>query len=282
MTEGAEKGARWIGKIIRDEIAKKAFWAIVALAALVITAVIRRGDLHFTKLELALCALLLLSYATWAGYEMYRRRSYKRPHYPRVRFHYEVLSKTIEYRIDDDGCVHFSRRVKLKALVDHVDNYIDKFVWTGGESALPIPGEGADSVSRLLRAGIWTFYTTNLPYALRKGAIHELVVHWPPLANWRGSQPFVSTSTEEPTREIKFIVQVPESLLGSPSFLAEELRGIESAYPFQTLSMTSDRGRIEWKFKPKVYRHYRLRWSWANGEVLTNMPTPRVEEASGS
>ena len=222
-------------------------------------------------LTLGLGVALIVVCAAWAGRVVYCRHSFRYANYPRVRFHYEILEKTIKYTIDDAGILTFSRQVKLLALVDNLESYIDKYVWTGGNAGLPTPGSGCADTKKILRAGIWTFYSTYFPYSLRRGQVHEFEVEWPPLTDWQRSSPFVSASTEEPTHKLRFEVQIPESHIGSTIALAEELRGIEAAYPFSTRELQIG-GKVEWEIHPKLYRHYRLRWSWSHGEDLHLMP----------
>lgn len=269
-------GASWLGRLVRDEVAKKLFW--VALTGLGVWLWANYKNYDFSPLEIALTALLVVVAGGWAFVALRQRLSYKKCHYPKVKFQYEVLEKKIEYLIGGDGLLHFSRTVTLRALTDQVDSYLDKYVWTGGEAGLPVPGKGAVETTKILKAGIWTFYATRFPVTLRKGQEHEFRVEWPPISNWRASSPFVSTSTEEPTRSLKFIVQVPAPALGEPWAYWEEMRGIESAHDFDHDVIKADAGRFEWEVRPSLYRHYRLRWTWANGDKLQKMPSLEGEE----
>ena len=270
----------WLRKLIRDELVKKSFWALAALGLGIAAVLQRRDALSFSALELSLMGLLASLVVALLVWAVYRRVSYRVATYPRMRPHYEILEKEITYKIDADGLLHFSRKIKLKALIDNVDSYIDRYVWTGGDARLPEPGPGAASITELLEAGIWRFYSTRLPHPLRKGKEHELQIHWPPLADWRTSKPFVSTSTEEPTRRLTFKVEIPLQHLREDDFLAEEMRGIESIYPFKTTGLARE-DRLVWTFKPKLYRHYRIRWAWADGEAVRSMPAPEDEESHG-
>jgi hypothetical protein len=87
-------------------------------------------------------------------------------------------------------------------------------------------------------------------------------VKWPPIDNWRSASPFVSTSTEEPTHKLVFVLRLPEHEVG-PSVLTEVLRGIEATYPFETKEDNLDGGRFTWTIeRPPLYMHYRVRWTW--------------------
>lgn len=131
----------------------------------------------------------------------------------------------------------------------------------------------------MYQAGIWTFYTCQLDRSLRRGEEHEFEVVWTPLDNWRNSSPFVSTSTEEPCRELEFVVRIPENALFNKDVYVEEMRGIEAAHAFKTSLESFNHGEFKWPMKPKLYRHYRVRWSWAgDGEVPAMLLTDSGEQ----
>lgn len=255
-------------RLFSDEIAKRLFWyALVATAGLIYLWWNRSGGPVFALAGYVLAAAIA---ATWIAISIYNRRSYKRPHYPSKEFKYELLSKKISYRVVDN-VLTFSRRIRLRALTDNVDSYIDRFVWTGGEAGLPNPGEGVESLTHLTRAGIWTIYETRLDETIHKGQEIEFEVIWPPIDNWRNSRPFVSSSTEEPCREMTFVLEIPQDSLYNDTVYAEEMRGIEAHYPFRSHRLQFDNGRLTYTFKTKLYWHYRLRWAWSGTEEAPDL-----------
>lgn len=262
-----------VRKILRDDIIKRLFG--LAIAILIAAALFAYGNRSLISDHLVtaiLTALLLVVCMSWIGDMLHARASYSRARYPRTRFPYEVLEKRYEYHIRDDDLLYFSRHIHLRALVDEVDTYVDKFVWTGGASALPEPGDGSRSVVLMDKAAIWTFYATELAQSLRKGEEHRFSIHWPALSDWRNSQPFVSCSSEKPTKEIEFDLRLPETALASSDLYLEEMHGIESLHPFQTRKARLTEGRYSWKQQAKLYRHYRMRWAWAGAEEVKELP----------
>lgn len=269
VSQGTVRGG-WLPKLLRDELVSRAFWALVAaLVALVVFIWNKRHAI--TWVGVLGYSLAVAIAASWLVVELYNRRSFRRPYYPKMLFPYEVISKTIVYRISDD-CLYFKRVVTLKARVDGVDRYVDKYLWTAGEIELPHPGEGVEAIEPLTKAGIWTFYSTILDRTLRRGQEHSFEVIWPVIRNWRASSPFVSSSTEEPCKSLTFDVEIPERALRSADVFTEELRGIEAAAPFSWHHQVFVNGRLIWTMKPKVYRHYRIRWSWSGTNPVAALP----------
>jgi hypothetical protein len=263
---------KWFITLIRDELAKKLFWLILAALAGIALLAIREAQRKIDPLALSLAIVLVVVIVTFAIIEIARRTSYRFAWYPHVRFNFEVLSKKITYRIDSNGNLHYSRRLIVKAMQDNMDGFTDRFVWTGGPCDTPSGAVGVSSVETRLVAGIWTFFHVNFDRTLRKGEEHEFEVIWPVLNNWTNSSPFVSASTDEPTRSLVFEVIIPESELSSSAALLEELRGIEAIYPFKTERVQFDNNRLLIAPRPKLYRHYRVRWSWAGSGAVTQIP----------
>lgn len=199
--------------------------------------------------------------------------------YPFPGFSIRILEKRIRYHVDEAGRLHFSRILKIKALVDNVDRYVDKFVWTGGSSALPIPGIGVDEIRPLGTAGIWTFYDSSFR-SLRKGETLQIEATWPEL-EISGSRPFVSTASDEPTDRIVFDLLIPARFRKDDSAMLEDMRSIESIHPFRTLDdqRFDNKGQLEWSFRPNHYRHYRVRWGWTRDDEVQSMAVVTGEEA---
>jgi hypothetical protein len=263
----------WAVSLVRDELAKKFLWFVIA--GVLTLAVIFRDSWasKMSTLEWVLIGTIALLLITFLVRHIVRRRSYRHAWYPRNHPRYEVIREEINYIVDSDGVLTYSRRFRLKAMMHDVDDFIDQFVWTAGGAGTPMPGTGVSRIEPRLQAGIWTYYTARFPRHLRKGQEHEFEVVWPPLRNWKDASPFVSASTDLPTRELVFNVQLPSDSIREGAF-GEEMRSIESAFPFHTEELSFERGRLVWTPNPKLYRHYRLRWSWAEGARLERLSQP--------
>jgi hypothetical protein len=263
---------RYARDAIADEAARRLLEALLALTVAGVYLLFRNSK--SIPVSTAILAVLLLAVAL-AGLiiTVVHRRSYKYATYPKVHFHFEVISKKIIYRINENEELEYSRVIKVRALQDNLDSYTDKFVWTGGECETLLAGDGATRVEPRFSVGIWTFYRVMFDLVLRQGEEHEFEVKWPALTNWKESSPFISASTDEPTQALEFDVLIPSSYLASTSAVVEELRGIESLYPFQSKVIKFEHHHLAWSPTPKLYRHYRLRWSWAGEQHVVQLPT---------
>jgi len=209
---------------------------------------------------------------------LFHRRSIYRALYPRAYFQYDILNKKIVFRITEQDTLEYSRLYRIKVRRSQLEDFIDRYIWTGGTSPLPIPGKNVSRIEVLDRVGIWTYVKVSFGRTLERGQEYEFEISWPPITNWRTASPFVSTSTEEPTREINFVLALPAREVGT-NLLGEVMRGIESIYPFKTYEFKMDDGRYTWTIrKPPLYRHYRLRWNWTGGSVTPVKKT--LEQAS--
>lgn len=150
-----------------------------------------------------------------------------------------------------------------------LEEFLDRYIWTGGPTPLPEGGPKLLRVERLLRVGIWTYIRATFKRPLFRGDIYDFEIRWPSITNWRNSSPFVSTSTEEPTYQLSFELTIPSREIGGTTILAEQLRGIEATFPFRTREIPFVNGHCVWTVKrPPLCRHFRLRWEWT-GSVQT-------------
>lgn len=252
--------SRFFKWLLERVTAAAATAAIAAIVAGIIALIAQTGFLLAAGISLTAFALLGIggtAFVLW-----YRARSLMYVSYPQPGFHVKIVGKRVAYEIKDDGALYYSRTIELEALVDHVDRYTDKFVWTGGASGLPKAGVGVAEVRPLTVAGIWTYYESMLDRSLRKGERTTIANHWPPLTNWAASSPFTSSSSEERTGTIEIEVRIPATLRLNDNVIIEEMRSIESPHPFLTQADKFENDRFVYSLKPKPYRHYRVRWAW--------------------
>lgn len=270
-----------LDKVLNSFISVVVSSALAGLIALGVALWAQAGPVLTIGVALAAAGTLLIGGTALVLWYRSTRQTYVA--YPYPGFSLRIIEKRIVYRVDDDGILHFSRILKVKALSDNVDRYVDKFVWTGGNSALPHPGVGVSEIRPLGTAGIWTFYDSSFSMNLRKGESLDIESIWPPL-DIHSSRPFVSTASDEPTDKIIFELTVPAKFRKDDVVLLEDLRSIESIHPFHTIKdkRFNEKGELKWEFKPNHYRHYRVRWEWkwANAEAVKPMEIVTQEAAS--
>lgn len=261
---------KWLRQLARDEIVKKAFW-LIPVGLITGGGLIARSDVSAVGASGFVIASVVA--AAWGAAEVSKRRSFRRPYYPRVKFPYEVLEKHVSYEIGEDGSLLYRRRFRIKALTDVLSTFVDKFQWTAGTSPFPTPGTGVSAVNPLSKAGIWTYYTVSFDQSLHRNQVFEFELEWPPIDDWRAASPFVSISTEEPTRLVSFSLTIPSGALANSDAYAEVTRGIEASHTLETSKMAFDaHGHLAWTAPSKLYRHYRLRWAWSGTKAVEATP----------
>ena len=205
-----------------------------------------------------------------------RRPAIYRYDYPKVRFRYEVLSRTIHYRIGPDGVLHYSKTIRVRALQDQLEEFVDRYAWSGHDVDYPQAGHNAVRIDAISdRAGMWRYFRVYFGRALQKGEEHEFEVHWPPIVDWMHAQPFASMSTDEPTHHMRFHIQIPPLAVMGRRAVVEKLRAVESVSPFRSEEVTFDEnGSLTYDIvKPNLYHHFRVRWFWS--EQIRAMPDRR-------
>jgi hypothetical protein len=197
------------------------------------------------------------------------RPVYRYP-YPKVLFRYEVVSRTITYRIDSEGLLHYSKTIRVRALRGRLEEFIDRFAWTGHRADYPRPGHGVLRIDPVEgRVGIWKYFRVYFGHSLAKGQEHEFTIEWDPISDWTVAQPFVSVSTDEPTEKVRFLIEIPCAAVHEGVAFVEVLRAVESIEPFSSERVEFDEfGRLAWEVdQPYLYHHFRVRWFWSK-EIL--------------
>jgi hypothetical protein len=196
-----------------------------------------------------------------------RRPAIYRVDYPRVRFRYEVLSRTINYRIGADGLLHYAKTIRVRALQDQLEEFVDRYAWSGHDLDYPRAGRNAVRIDPMNdRAGMWKYFRVYFGRSLQKGEEHEFEVEWPPISDWMCAQPFASMSTDEPTHRMRFHIQIPPAAVVGNRAVIEKLRAVESVTPFRSEEVTFDEnGSLTYDIPaPSLYHHFRVRWFWSD------------------
>jgi hypothetical protein len=202
----------------------------------------------------------------------HRKPAIYRYDYPDVTFRYEVLRRSCTYRITTSGDLHYAKTLRLRALQNQLDDYVDKVNWSGGATNLPMGDAKVAEISPVNdRVGMWTFYRVHFGRTLAKGEEIEFHLTWPPIRDWVNARPFVAMSTDEPTHRLEFHVQIPPAALRPPAngsgcrAVLEHLRAVESLIPFRSEErMFDDNGSLVWIIdRPRLYRYFKVRWFWS-------------------
>lgn len=231
---------------------------------------------NFSVLEIALLVILFLQFFVVVLIVVKNFSSYKSYHYSwfKIKPQCIFLEKIAIYKRDNNDVLNFKRKAVLKGTKD--DNRItDKFIWTGNNPAsIPIKGKNVQEIrEQKERKGVWKFFDIILDKQLRKGKVREISYNWKPILNCSSSSPFVSQSTEEPTKLLRFEIDLGVAY-ANKEIILEEYRAIDANVPLNEIEgqKFDDNGKYVWKIKkPKRFRYYIARWEWHN----TTAPTAK-------
>jgi len=270
-----EKPANVVARVGAETVLGALFtWLLAAACSTV--AVVSASDAWGVMNEVRWPAGTALGAAVGLAVLWFKQRKPKiyRYEYPKVTFRYEVLLRSCTYHITPDGELLYSKRIKLRALHNQLDDYVDKVNWSGGNITLPRGDSNVEGISAVTdRVGMWTFYRVHFGRTLTKGDEIEFNLTWAPIKNWVGSRPFVAMSTDEPTHQLEFHLQIPPSALIKSNggtglgsrVVVEHLRAVESLTPFfSEESVFDENGHFDRVIpQPKLYRYFKIRWFWS-------------------
>ena len=154
-----------------------------------------------------------------------------------------------------------------------MDSIIDKYIWTGkSEAKLPYAVKGIRTIEPDNIIGVWNYFRIIFEDRILKGDCKTIEYAWPTISNCTSSSPFFSSSTDEPTKHLKLILDMGQKYANLPIVL-EEARAVESDFEISAQAANLDEhGRYTWDVpRVKRFRHYRIRWSWQN-TTIPNLP----------
>ena len=182
-----------------------------------------------------------------------------------------MIDKTTYYIIENNE-LHYHREMSIKANAD-IPEIVDKFIWTGNtkKSEFPLPRDNIRAIAKTdAPIGIWNYFRVIFNETLFKGKDSKPFSYkWPPISDYKSSSPFVSTSTNEPTKKLTLVIHLGSEYAGKELVL-EEFRAIECMKEISTKTVEFDNsGRFEWTpERIKRFRYYRARWNWNPDEPV--------------
>lgn len=232
-----------------------------------VTAIILKAiqQTAFTTLEIVLLVLTLTESIILIIFVLWRRLSYKSTHYPwgKIKPSYIIESQEINYIITENNFLEFSYLRKIKCLSDKLNNIPGKYIWTGKRDANLPQDQTGYSFHEVRQKGIWNFYEIRFNDCLLRNHTKEVLSKFNPIPDCTSASPFVSATTEEPTKKIIFKIVLGNYVEGDTVTL-EEYRSTEGFYPLSSCSIPiSPGGIINYTIKnPKRFRFYEISWTW--------------------
>lgn len=192
------------------------------------------------------------------------QKKYKKylPIYPPLEFDFEVLELEITYEHHEKNKMTYSKRKKLKALRNGLDRYQDKYLWTGKGNVTLKSKDKSQKVAATDRKNVWQNYEIRFPYMLNEGDIIETCPVWTLIDEENMAVPFMSSSIEEPTKNLKFVLKLPADVKVA-SVVKEISSGLGARKPFSSVPDELKDSSVVWiEPEPKLLHHYELKWQW--------------------
>ena len=199
---------------------------------------------------------------------------------------YEFVIREFRYHINANWCLDYTKHIRLRAGHDGLRGFADRILWTGGDTGLPECTSEVDCKVRpmLNSHGAWDHFQVDFDDPLRAGQEIEFELSWQGLTNWPNARPFLSTSTDEPTRQIRFDLRIPGELRLDDRATFEMLRSASALEPSHVERLTfDDSGHLFRQIDgPEPNCHFRINWQWSPSIAGSRLLSPGSAELRGS
>ncbi|MCH5160023.1 MAG: hypothetical protein J1F66_04150 [Clostridiales bacterium] len=212
----------------------------------------------------------------WIGifiYIIWRKKSYKSCYYPRKRTKYDYIfeKNIIDYTLvksnngkGNDTELHLSRKVEVLSKRNGLDGIPDKYVWTGRKEAkLPTGGKNIRAIiERKDKPGVWKYLHIYFNKPIDENESINIEYDWPTLTDYKSSSPFVSASSDIPTKLLEFNLNFGSEHAGKKVYLVVR-RSMDGAnILYQEEYSLDDKGQQTIPIKPQRFRYYMVFWTW--------------------
>lgn len=253
------------------EIFKYVLGLLFTTSAIALVVAKLTKSVSFANNRAGIVCLAILG-SLWLYVVLYRHISRHLPMFPRIDSDFRVIRKELSYKYLDRTHMVYSKKVKLKALRNGLDEYHDRYAWSGSGK---VELRSMVSSQRLVtgdKKNVWQLYVLKFPWTLKKGETIETEVNWDLEDTRNAAVPFASATVEEPTDCLVLSVSLPAAL-GVAEVTCEVSSGIGAKKPFSSELRKLDRhGEMIWEIrKPKLLYHYEIKWMFDPGE-----PQPMV------
>lgn len=243
----------------------------------IITYIYKKIEKEINTFEIFLFIIIIIQCTLIFIYCIWRKKSYESYYYPwsKIRSEYEIIEKKVNYNVEKqthrngknksvEYYLNFSVCKKIKSLRRKLERIPGKFLWTGKNDAkLPISSTGDEIRWQDNKKGTWKFYDIILNKTLFKGEKADVNTYHDPIGNCKSSSPFVSSSTEEPTKKLVFNIDLGKEYAKS-KIIVDVFRSNESTSPLKSTEFEFDEcGKFTLEIKnPNRFRYYVVHWEW--------------------
>ncbi len=208
----------------------------------------------------------------------FRSRNRRRPVYRKLACDAEMRSKEIEYRYTSRKTLLYTKQMRIAALRNGVDRYVDKYYWSGEGTVLLTSMVNEHTLRHVGHRNVWQLYEIQFPWPLAKGEEIDVGVKWEMTVTGRTPAPFFSQTVVEPTERLLFKLRLPEDF-GITKVVKSVLPSIESLRPIESAEGVLTDGTFTWEIsRPSLMHCYQVHW---HDPEYAAPPTQGVIEPGG-
>ncbi|MGO9258878.1 MAG: hypothetical protein ACLQU1_21535 [Bryobacteraceae bacterium] len=208
-----------------------------------------------------LIAVVALSGGAWVYAYGYQKLSRFHPRFSRLDCDFRVVEKEIVFEYRDRTHITYRKRLLLKALRNGLDEYHDKYHWTGRGIVSMKSAIQEQEVHETFRKNVWQLYEIRFQKTLAKDEEIETEVIWELNDSDRKAVPFFSATIDEPTDLLKMKLSIPSDM-GLREAVGEVSSSIVTKKALSSKTLPFDRnGMVIWEIrKPQLFHHYEVKW----------------------
>lgn len=207
------------------------------------------------------------------------RKSFRSYYYPKkqIRPTYIIEKIVLNYTVTRRKELNYSNVITIRALNDAFDRFTKKFLWTGLSPANIPKLSDCENINNVYPApnarnsSPWSLFQVVIN-PINKNQIHQCTLRWPTIKHCTmGKTSYLSYSTDEPTKEIVFNIDLGQAY-AARRIKVGEYQSMGSLNPLigQTYEDYLDaNGRKTITIKAKRFRYYLVDWDWIRAPTCT-------------
>lgn len=210
--------------------------------------------------------ILAVTIFTFLALEVFRRcqKNPLQPFFEPIDVDFKVINKVIsfEYLNAERTSIRYTKKITVQALQHGLEEYRDKYRWTGKGSVLITAPISRHTFVESGRKNIWQLYSIQFGKKLNKGDVEETILVFDLEDPEKKAVPFISADIDEPTDSLSIELRMPHGLRIQQVFL-ETSCNIGARKPYQTVTIPVYDGKVRWDSKrpdPKLLHHYEMTW----------------------
>lgn len=206
-------------------------------------------------------AIALFAAAALASMGLVRRLSRWRPRFPALDPDFHIVESRILFEYSNPSKVTYKKSYRLRAMRQGLDEFVDKYHWTGSGKCALRSGKEDHQVRLTRQKNVWQLFSVTFPKSLNRGEEIDTEVIWD-LDDIDGKAvPFISSTIHDPTDKLVLSVRLAP-VLGVKKVTCEHAVDIGAHKVINSTQLELRDDFAEWTVEqPDLLHHYEMRWS---------------------